>query len=86
MNKQINVKVAPKKGSYEWFKWMVERLGHKHAGEICQVTSDGELQAELYQKSVNEVRLALITLLAEMGVFKKVKEIKLPKGGEDGRS
>ncbi len=76
--------IRPKKGTPEWYKWIVNGLSKAHAVPISKVTNDGALQGAIQHEAENQIRRALIELLQECGVFKRVEEIKLPKEGDNG--
>lgn len=73
--------ITPKKGTPEWYKWIIEQLSKKHAVQISKVTKDSALQGAIQHEAENQIRRALIELLTECGVFKQVEEIKIPKNG-----
>lgn len=74
--------VAPKKGTPEWYKWLVEKLS-KDAGRNIAIIAefDQSLMVDLQIKAQAEVQRALIKLLVEQGVIKKVEKIVIPRGG-----
>lgn len=72
--------LTPKKGTPEWYKWIVQKLAQDASKVIAdECKHDSSLWVALKMTAENQVQRALILLLVEQGVFKKVEEIVIPK-------